>query len=139
MGNYSTLQVVHRSAAGSPTSRWDYDPARHVVDLVFRLGSAQPVAFTVRVCAVDSPRTWSHPLVRLGADSWRMLPAIWLPGLSAAETGAPKLHMRDCAARGDTLGGSIPCELHRLISAGSHLILTHAPDIVNAELERLSA
>ncbi len=50
------IQVRHRLASGRVDEAWEFDPARQVVEVVLRQGSAEPLAFTVPVCAIDRPR-----------------------------------------------------------------------------------
>ncbi len=130
------ITLRHRSASGRLDALWDWDPERMVLDLVFRLGTAQPRAVTVKVCAVDTPRLWCHPLARLDGESWRILPAMFVPATSSLPGRPPTLAPRDCLGFGGGLRGAIPCELHEVVGSGM-VILTNCPTIICEELEAL--
>lgn len=133
------ITLKHRTAFGRLDACWEFDSARGVVDLVLRLGSAEPLGLTVRVCATDKPKLWCHPIMRLDADSWRILPAIWIPSPESKVGCPPKLAPRECVERGSRLRDAIPCELHSAVGGGVHLVLTNAPAAVDFDLEGLSA
>lgn len=122
------ITLKHRTASGRLDALWEFCGERRALELVFRLGHAKPLALTVPVCAVDNPVLLSHPIMRLDSSSWRVLPMIWIVG----ESG--RFAQLDCARK----GASTPCELHRSIGGATHLVLTHAPDDVDLELESLS-
>lgn len=112
------LQVRHRlSSGGALWNIWDYDPARRVLDIVLKQGSADPIAFTLAICAPDRARANAHPMLRLDGDSFRVLPAVF-------RFESEMLVPHDCA-------------LHKSLSFGDALILTHAPPDIDAELSEL--
>jgi hypothetical protein len=128
------LTIRHRSASGHPDSLWEFDSGRGVIDLVFRLGSAAPIAVTVKICALERPKLWCHPITRLDGESWRILPAVWGVAPGSVIGQPPRLVPMDCV---DRHGGPLECELHRAVGPGAHVILTNAPAVVDAELEGL--
>lgn len=111
------LQIRHRTASGSLTELWEFDPARRALDVVFQLGSAAPIAFTIPVCAPDRARVGAHPVMRLDGESWRVLPAAF-------------------RFEHDIL---VPYDLpiHPSLGHGMQIILTHAPAEVDAEIAAL--
>jgi hypothetical protein len=111
------LQVRHRTASGSLSEMWEFDNARRVIDVVLRVASAKPIAFTVPVCAPDRARIGAYPVMRLDGESWRVLPARFV-----LEHGLLVPH--DAA-------------IHESFGRGSQIVLTHAPADVDAELESL--
>lgn len=112
------IQVRHRlSSGGVLWNIWDYDSARRVLEIVFQLGSAEPIAFTLSICAPDRARANAHPLLRLDGDSFRVLPAVF-------RVENEILVPHDCA-------------LHSSLSHGDALVLTHAPADIDAELSEL--
>lgn len=130
------ITLRHRSASGNLSACWEFCSTRLVLEIVFRLGSAAPRAMTVKVCAVDSPRIWCHPITRLDGESWRVLPALYVPANTSLPGRPPTLAPRDCTRPGGGLRGAIPCELHEVIGRGS-LVLTNAPELQDRELEEL--
>ena len=96
---------------------WEFDPSRRVIDVVLRLGSARPIAFTVAVCAPDRARAGAHPLLRLDGSSWRVLPAIFVASFGVL---VPK-----------------DAPIHPTLGNGTQLVLSHAPADVDAELSSL--
>ncbi len=132
------ISLRHRTASGNLDAMWEWDPARGILDLVFRLGSANPRAVTVKVCAIDRPALWCHPLARLDGESWRILPAMFVPANSSLPGRPPTLAPRDCLGSGGGLRGAVPCELHEVI-ATSMLVLVNAPVDVSSELEALGS
>lgn len=111
------IVVKHRTASGRLDQLWDFDSARRVLDVVFRLGSAHPVAFTLQVCAPDRARIGAHPIMRLDGESWRVLPAVF-----RMEHG---------------MLVPVDAPIHESLGHGGQLVLTHAPADVDAELESL--
>lgn len=133
------IQLRHRTASGDLANQWEYDPARGVLEIVIRLGSAHPVALTVPVCHPDRPRLLAHPMMRLDGESWRILPAIFLPTVSVSRDRTRSgLTPHDCARAGG-LRSAVPCELHEAIGSPAHLIITHSPPEQDAELEALGS
>jgi hypothetical protein len=126
------ITVKHRSASGRLDHLWEFCPLRNVIELVIRIGNAAPAAFTIRVCSLEKPQLWCHPIARLDAESWRILPAYLIPG-----DGPGKVAPADCAVRGAGLRGAIPCTLHDRIGS-IHVVLTNAPDAQDREIEALS-
>lgn len=68
------IALRHRTASGDVSSCWDFDPVRRCAELVFRLGSAEPIALTVPVCSQIAPRLGAWAVMRMGAEAWRILP-----------------------------------------------------------------
>ncbi len=130
------ITLRHRTASGDPSNVWEFDPLRSCIEMVFRLGSAAPRALTVKVCAIDSPALWCHPLMRLDGECWRILPALFTPANTSLPGRPPTLAPRDCLRPGGGLRGAIPCELHEVIAA-TMLLLVNAPPGINEELEAL--
>lgn len=139
--------VRHRTASGRLDALWEFDPARKVVELVLRLASEKPRAFTVAVCFPDRPRIWAHPLMRLDSESWRILPSLFVPIEEEEEVGVEERHgvpfprarpllLEPWECRRAYRG--LPCPLHAEIGTGSHLVLTNAPANVEIELAELS-
>lgn len=139
------LVLRHRSASSRLDALWEFDPARKVIDVVIRLGSEKPRAFTLPVCAPDKPRIWAHPILRLDGESWRILPSVFVPLEAAEELQADDVHgipiprhapillvPRDCREP------AAACALHDAIGLGSHLVLTNAPPSIDIELAELS-
>jgi hypothetical protein len=111
------IQVRHRLASGRASEAWEFDSARKVIDVVLQQGSAEPIAFTLPVCAPDRPRVGAHPIMRLDGESWRVLPAVFrFEGALLLPMDAP---------------------VHETLGHGGQLILTHAPADVDAELGAL--
>lgn len=111
------FQVRHRLASGSLHECWEFDAQRRVLDVVFRQGSAEPIGFTLPVCAPDRPRVGAHPIMRLDGESWRVLPAVFrYEGTMLLPVDAP---------------------VHESLGHGTQMILTHAPADVDAELSSL--
>lgn len=125
------ITLKHRTASGDLSNQWEFDSARSVIEAVITLGSAKPIAFTIRVCAVDKPELWCHPIARLDGESWRILPAMII------SAGVGKTEPRDC---GHSIGlkAAIPCDLHHVIGP-KQIVLTNAPEEIDREIEALSA
>jgi len=146
---YTMIVVKHRSASSRLDSLWEFDPVRKAIDLVFRLGSASPAAFTIPVCSLENPRFGAHVLARLDEDSWRLLPSFYivseaeevvagieLYGVPALPPGrAMPIEPRDCRPLFDE--DKSPCRLHALIGCGTHIILSNASGAVALELLEL--
>lgn len=113
----ASIQVRHRLASGRLSEAWEYDSARHVLDVVLQQASANPIAFTLLVCAPDRARVGAHPIIRLDGDTWRVLPAVFR-------------FEHDILVPHDVV-------LHEALGHGNALVLTHAPADVDAELEAL--
>lgn len=128
------ITVRHRTTSGRLDSMWEFDSERGCVEVVIRLASARPAAFTVKVCAPDKPRLWSHPIMRLDAESWRILPALWVVEHSSVAGQLPQLTPRPCTGRD---ASPFPCELHAVIGAGNHLALLNTPPAVDLEIAEL--
>lgn len=128
------IAIRHRTASGRLDSLWDFDPARGVVEVVLRLASARPVAFTIRVCSRDSPRLWCHPILRVDAESWRILPATWMAKQSTVDRHLPQLAPSSCAGRA---AAPFPCDLHAVIGASEHVLLSNTPPNVDLEIAEL--
>lgn len=131
------LVLRHRTASGDLTSQWELDPVRGVIEIAFRLGSAHPVALTVLVCHPDRPKTLAHPIMRMDGESWRILPAIFLPAISVSrDRDRTRYTPRDCG-RAIGIRAAVTCELHDAIGAPWVIVLTNAPAEQDAELEAL--
>lgn len=113
---------------------WEFDSERSVVELVIRLAGARPLGFTIKVCSPDKPRLWSHPIMRLDLFAWRLLPAVWGVDPTSKVGERPKLVATECGGRD---ARPFPCDLHAIVGAGSHIVLTNAPDNVDQELAEL--
>lgn len=111
------IEVRHRSASGRLDELWEYDSARRCLEIVLRLGSAEPIAFTLAVCAPDRARIGAHPIMRLDGESFRVLPAVF-----RLEHG---------------MLVPVDAAIHASLGPGSQLVLTHAPADVDAELQAL--
>ena len=112
------IQVRHRKASGRLDEAWEFDPARRVIDVVLRQGSAEPLAFAVPVCAIDKPRLGAFAMSRFDGESWRILPSRFV-------LQGEKLVHQELA-------------IHEAIGGRVQLVLTHAPLDVDAELEVMS-
>lgn len=112
------IHIRHRSASGRLDEAWEFDSARRVLDVVFHLGSAAPVAFTIPVCAIDKPRLGAFAVTRLDGDSWRVLPTRFVL------EGEKLVHFE--------------VSIHPSLDKRTMLVLTDAPYDVDAELEVLS-
>ncbi len=124
------LTVRHRTASGDLSNCWEFDPQRRVVELVLRLGSAEPFAVTVAVCHPDRPRAHSHPILRMSGESWRILPAMFVPSFSVyRDRERSRLDPFDCTIR-------LPCDLHERIGM-RQIVLTNTPPEQDEELEEL--
>ncbi len=132
------ITLKHRTASGRLDALWEYDDARKCIELVFRLGTAKPRAVTVKVCAIDAPRIWCHPLTRLDGESWRILPAMMIPAHTSLPGRPPTLAPRDCLGSAGGLRGAVPCELHEVVGSAM-VVLTNAPAIISEELEALGS
>lgn len=112
------IQVRHRLASGRVSEAWEFDSARQVVDVVLQQGSADPIGFTLPICAIDKPRLGAYAISRLDGDSWRILPTRFI------YSGGRLVHHE--------------VAIHEALGARTMLVLTHAPADVDAELETLS-
>ncbi len=112
------IHIRHRLASGRLDEAWEYDSARRCLDVVLRLGSASPIAFTLPVCAIDKPRLNAFAIARLDGESWRVLPSRFV-------LQGDKLVHHEVAIH-ESIGGRI------------QIVLTNAPSDVDAELEVLS-
>lgn len=113
--------VPHRSASGRLDSCWDFDPARRVVDVVMKLGSATPIDMTIPVCSIDHGRLGAYAIIREDDESWRILPSIFVP-----------------------IGATVH-ELYRIdrplnisLGRGDQIMLRNAPAGISLELEALA-
>lgn len=97
---------------------WEFCPARRVIDVVLRQASAEPIAFTLPVCAIDKPRLFAFAMSRFDSDAWRVLPSRFVM------LGDRLVHQE------------LP--IHEALGGRVQLILTHAPYEVDAELEVMS-
>lgn len=111
------ILVRHRLASGRLDECWDFCAFRRVIDVVLRQASAEPIAFTLPVCAPDRPRIGAFPIMRLDAESWHVLPAIF-------RLEHEMLVPHDAV-------------IHEALGAGRQLLLTHAPADVDAEIASL--
>lgn len=139
------ITVRHRTASSArgDSNVWEYDPSRRVVDIVLRLGAAEPIAFAVIVCSPQRPRFAAHPIVRVDGESWRLLPSrfasiedeclttVELHGIAFPWPRDVPLQTVECR-RGI-------CPLHAAIGTGTHLILANSPPIVDDELSELAS
>lgn len=102
--------IRHRTASGSLDELWEYDPARRVVILRFRLGAADPVDVDVPVASEERLRFGSWQLVRADGDTWEILP------------------------RRYGMGSLRPAPIHAALGTSS-IVLCAAPLNVSTELE----
>lgn len=116
-----TVFVRHRTASGRLDACWEYDSGRRCVDVVFRLGEAEPIALCLPVCASKKPRYHAFALTRFDGSSWRLLPIRFVP----ASPSQPDRLVHDTHP------------LHPVLDRGTQIILTHSPPNVVDELERL--
>lgn len=131
------LALRHRSASGRLDQLWEFCAVRGVVEVVFRLAASEPIAVTVKVCHPDRPVLLAHPIMRLDGESWRILPAIFIPAVSVSRDRDRSRYVpRDCSARAGGLRDAVPCDLHTAIGS-SHIVLTNAPADIDAEMEAL--
>lgn len=109
--------VRHRTASGDLSAMWEFDCVRRIIIVVFRQGSAPPLALEIDVCSVDATerKPGAYPIKRLDAESWQVLPARWKL--------RPTPHFADAP-------------IHESMGTVS-LVLTNAPSDVNAELMSL--
>lgn len=125
------LQLKHRSASGRLDSGWEYDPARHAVDVYFRTGTVER-AFSIRVCHALHPRLWAHQIVRKGGDCWAILPIAFV---NDATVQAGEMFQRTCRPRH---GAAVTdCPVHAVIGCGEQIVLLAAPPPIVLELEEL--
>jgi hypothetical protein len=113
--------VPHRSASGRLDHMWDFDPARRVVDVVLRLGTALPIDMCLPVCSIDRPRFASYALIRENEESWRILPS----SFAHISPSVPDLYRVDRA-------------IHMSLGRGDQLMLTNTPLGISFELEALA-
>lgn len=113
--------VPHRSASGRLDACWDYDPARWVVDIVLRLGSATPIEMSIPVCSIDRGRLFAYAITRENEESWRVLPSIFFPVSPSVTT----LYRVDRA-------------LHLSLNRGDQIMLCNTPAGICLELEALA-
>lgn len=118
-----TVFVRHRTASGCLDSCWEYDSARRVIEVVFRLGEGSPIALTLPVCAIDKPRFHAFALARFDDSSWRLLPVRYV--LAHPSRDDERLVHDERA-------------LHPSLDRGTQIILTNAPADVAADIEELS-
>lgn len=129
------IPIRHRTASGRLDSMWEFDSERRVVDLVIQLANAKPFAFAVKVCSTETPRLWSHPIMRLDLFAWRILPAVWTVDTTTSKVGEPPVLVpKSCGGR---TARPFPCDLHAIIGDASHIVLTNAPLNVDQELAEL--
>lgn len=112
------IHVRHRTASGRLDEVWEFDPVRKCMDIVFRLGSAKPVAFTLPICAIDKPRLHAFAISRLDGESWRLLPSRFM------FAGDKLVH--------------VEVAIHHSLDKRTMLVLSRAPSDVDAELDCLS-
>lgn len=142
------LTLRHRSASsGDLTNLWEYDPARHVLEIVIREASGPALDLTVPVCVAGRPRLGAHVVTRVNEETWRILPAHYtLVSLDASrewrnighrvQTPTPMvLASRECAATSKAMQS---CRLHGAIGWGTQVFLTNAPPDVQADMEALA-
>ena len=113
--------VRHRTASGRLDAAWEFDSARRVIDIVFRLGEAEPIALCVPVCSSKKPRYHAFALTRFDSSSWRLLPIRFVP----SNASQPDRLVHDQRS------------LHSVLDRGTQLVLTCAPPNVVTELEAL--
>jgi len=113
--------VPHRSASGRLDACWDFDPARRLVDVVLRLGSATPIDMSIPVCAIDRGRIGAYAIIREDDESWRILPSIFVP-ISGT---VADLYRIDRA-------------IHISLGRGDQLLLRNTPAGISLELEALA-
>ena len=111
------IAIRHRSASGDVSSCWEFDPARQSVELIFRLGSAEPIALTLPICSQTSPRLGAWALMRMGAEAWRILPLRF-------------------TRVSDRIVVPEERQIHEALGF-EPIVLTHTPPDVAEELERL--
>lgn len=102
--------VRHRSSSGRLEDLWEFDPARGVVMLTFRLGSAPPVSIDVRVSSPERARIGSWYLKRTDESTWEIAPHVF---------GVERL---------------VPHPIHANLG-GAAVVLLDAPETVSLELE----
>lgn len=109
----------HRSASGDLANGWEYLPHERSILCNVRVGQ-RSVEFRVEVCARERLAFGAHPVVRLGAEEWCVLP----------ERVIRKWPGR--IERLDTIRCPVSDELGTICIA-----LTNAPENVSAALEAL--
>lgn len=67
------LCLRHRSASGDLANGWEYLPHERSILCNVREGNLS-VEFRVEVCARERLAFGAHPIVRLGAEEWCILP-----------------------------------------------------------------
>lgn len=67
------ISLRHRSASGDLENGWEYDPAERRVHVAFKMGREE-MTFSIEVCAAERLSIGAHPIKRLDAESWRVLP-----------------------------------------------------------------
>lgn len=107
--NISTIK--HRSASGTLTSLWEYDPQRRVIMVTLRGRS-----FDIPVCSERNPRHSAYAISRKNETLWQVAPAMYA-------------RMRD----GSWTSVAVTFDNGQ----AEFLHLTHAPDAVSAELGKL--
>jgi len=67
------ITLRHRSASGDLANGWAFDPRERFILCNLREGE-RALEFRVPVCARDRLELGAHPVVRLGAEEWCVLP-----------------------------------------------------------------
>lgn len=140
------LTLRHRTASGRLDELWEFDPARQVVELVFRLGAGPVRGFTISVCSPEKTTAFAHALMRRDADTWKILPSLFVPidqapsyvivhGIEVPRTMPLILEAKECRSRRQARVAA--CNLHEHIGYGMQIVLANAPDEVARELSRV--
>jgi len=67
------LCLRHRSASGDLSHGWEYDEQERAVLCHVREGQLS-VEFRVRICSAERLVLGAHPILRLDAETWRIVP-----------------------------------------------------------------
>lgn len=120
------VHVRHRSASGRLDEMWEYDPARRIIELVFRLASEHPSTASIPVCAPKAARRLAYPIVRIDGETWRIVAARFVESI--------------VELRGNSVTRMLvpePFPIHPRLTCGDHILLCAAPPNVDRELEAL--
>jgi hypothetical protein len=63
----------HVTASGGAVPWWSYDSIRKTLHVELRRGAAD-----IEVCSLAKPRYAAFPIVRVGEDTWRVVPARYI-------------------------------------------------------------
>jgi len=142
------LTLRHRTASsGSLINLWEYDPARHVIEMVIREAAGPEQDYTLPVCLAGRPRLGAHVISRVNEETWRILPTHyallsldtskdWRNTGHRVQTPTPMvLASKECAV---AARGLLRCRLHESIGWGAQIFLTNAPPDVQRDLEALA-